>query len=142
MQTATNTPTTADLVAQFVAKGGTVTTVPAAKADGAAAKMSQTKAAKPVKRATKKAIERLAKQVNKTSTAAEKPAKSTKAAVKETKAKIAIRSGDVSVADIAAEFKMTGKAVRTVLRRHMTKPADGWTFDAATAKKVRALLTK
>jgi len=132
--TASTAPTTADLIAAHIATKGVTQCEP-----GNAVPPSPQ--SKPV--ATAKTAARVKKAIAKTDAkpAAAKPAK--KAATKKAAApreRIAVNPGKITLASIVAELGVNAKAARSVLRRHMTKPADGWTFDAAAAKKVRALL--
>jgi len=125
MMTANTTaPTTEQLIAAHIAAKG-VTQCPPAAAQGAIEPKSQTRAAtKPTPQKVKKAT---------------KPAKESKATT-ERKEKVAVKAGSVSAAEIAKEYGMTPKALRAILRRHMTKPEGGWAFDKAGAKKVRDIL--
>lgn len=130
MMTNTTAPTTEQLIAAHIATKG-VTQCPPAAAQGAATSATQTKAAmKPTSEKTKKRVE---KALN------DERAKESKATT-ERKAKVAVKSGEVSAAEIAKEYGMTGKALRAILRRHMSKPEGGWSFDKAGAKKVRDIL--
>lgn len=126
MMTANTTaPTTEQLIAAHIATKG-VTQCPPAAAQGAATFATQTKAAmRSTPQKVKKAVEK-----------ATKPAKATT----ERKEKVAVKAGSVSAAEIAKEYGMTPKALRAILRRHMTKPEGGWAFDKAGAKKMRDIL--
>lgn len=53
------------------------------------------------------------------------------------------RSGMVSANDIAAELKVEGREVRSVLRAmKLEKPAGGWWFDKKTAEEIRDKVRK
>lgn len=160
MQTATNKPTTADLVANFVASGKTVTQCEPAAANGANASNSQTRAAltkTPAKtsRAVKKAINADdAKNPDRAPTTREKAnaARSEKSAEDRAAARNAkratdakratVKSGDISASTLAAELNLTPKQMRVILRKHFTKPDSGWAFDKKAADKVRAIVNK
>lgn len=139
MQTTPTTPAadTSALVANFIANGGTVKQCEPANAVPPSPQAQKTPAR--VVKAVKKAV---AKTDAKKADAA-KPAKAPRAKKAAAPAERATAvAGDVTLAPICADLGVNAKAARAVLRRHMTKPADGWSFDKATAKKVRALLTK
>lgn len=145
MQTASNAPTNADLIAAHIASKG-VTVCPPANA------VPPTPQSAPVVNA--KTAERVKRAVAKTAAAAEKlttpdaptkPAKKASTAPKTKKSaapaeRATINPGKTSLASICAELNVHPKSARAILRRHMTKPDSGWTFDANAAKKVRALL--
>lgn len=137
--TAAATPTTADLTAAFIASGKKVTQCPPANAvppSPQSAPVVPAKTSKRVKAAVAKTL-----KPDTTDAAPAKAAKAPKAkAAKTPAAKATAKAGSVTLASICADIDMTPKAARAILRRKMTKPADGWSFDAATAKKVRALL--
>lgn len=127
------TPTTADLTAAFLASGKTITVVPPANAVPPSPQSRPVATAKTTKR-VKKAIAKIdAKPAAKTR-AVKRPAAPAEKSV--------AVAGNVTLASICTALNVAPKSARAVLRRHMTKPADGWSFDAATAKRVRALLTK
>lgn len=154
MQTATNKPTTADLVANFVASGKTVTQCEPAAANGANASNSQTRAAltkTPAKttRAIKKAInaDRAPTTREKANAARSEKSAEDRAAARNAKratdAKRAdVKSGDISASTLAAELNLTPKQMRVILRKHFTKPEGGWSFDKKAADKVRAIVNK
>lgn len=136
MQTAQNTQTTDALIAAHIAAKG-VTVCPPANA------VPPSPQSAPVVNA--KTAERVKKAIAKTDAPAKKAA-TKKADVKAKPAKTptvraTVNPGKTSLASIVAELGVNAKAARSILRRHMTKPEGGWTFDAAAAKKVRALLT-
>lgn len=137
--TAQTAPTTADLTAAFIASGKTVTVCPPANAVPPSPQASPVVPAKTAKR-IKKAIAKTDAPAADAPKTRAPSARAKKAAAPAERA--AAVAGDITLASICADLGMNAKAARAVLRRHMTKPADGWAFDKATAKKVRALLTK
>lgn len=134
MQTASNTPTTADLTAAFVASGKTITQCPPANAvppSPQSAPIVPAKTAAKIKKAVAKA---------------DKPAAAPKTrAVKSPKnaptEKSAAVAGDITLASICDDLKISAKSARAILRRHMTKPDAGWAFDKKSAAAVRKLLS-
>lgn len=137
MQTAQNAQTTDALIAAHIATKG-VTQCPPANAVPPSPQSSPVVSAK--------TAERVKKAIAKTDA---KPAKKTATKKADVKAKPAktptvratVNPGKTSLASIVAELGINAKSARSILRRHMTKPEGGWTFDANAAKKVRALLT-
>lgn len=133
----TQSPTTADLTAAFIASGKTITQCEPANA------VPPSPQARPV--VSEKAAKRVKAAIAKTDAPA-KPAKKADAKKAPVKAKTptvraTVNPGKTSLASIVAELGVNAKAARSILRRHMTKPEGGWTFDAAAAKRVRALLS-
>lgn len=138
MQTASNTPTTADLTAAFVASGKTITQCPPANA------VPPSPQSAPIVPAKTGCAAKIKKAVAQTTDA--KPAKpKTGCAAKSPKnaptEKSAAVAGDITLASICADLNVAPKSARAILRRHMTKPDAGWAFDKKTAANVRKLLT-
>lgn len=134
--TASNTPTTADLTAAFIASGGKVTQCEPANAvppSPQSAPIVPAKTAAKIKKAVAKTTKPAADAAPKT-----RAVKSPKTAPAEKSAAVA---GDITLASICADLNVAPKSARAILRRHMTKPDAGWAFDKKTAAAVRKLLT-
>ena len=160
MQTATNKPTTADLVAAHIASGKKITQCEPAAANGANTTNSQTRASltkTPAKtqRAVKKAIatddaknpDRAMTTREKANAARSETSAEDRAAARNAKratdAKRAdVKSGDITASTLAAELNITPKNLRVILRKHFTKPDSGWAFDKKTADQIRKLVNK
>ncbi|USN16749.1 hypothetical protein STRZYGA_00280 [Brevundimonas phage vB_BpoS-Strzyga] len=136
MQTASNTPTTADLTAAFVASGKTITQCPPANAvppSPQSAPIVPAKTAAKIKKAVAKTTDAKPAAAPKT-----RAVKSPKNAPTEKSAAVA---GDITLASICDDLKISAKSARAILRRHMTKPDAGWAFDKKSAAAVRKLLS-
>lgn len=134
MQTASNTPTTADLTAAFVASGKTITQCPPANAvppSPQSAPIVPAKTAAKIKKAVAKTTDAKPAAAPKT-----RAVKSPKNAPTEKSAAVA-----VTLASICDDLKISAKSARAILRRHMTKPDAGWAFDKKSAAAVRKLLS-
>lgn len=149
--TASNAPTTADLTAAFIASGKTVTVCPPANAvppSPQSAPVVPAKTAKRVKAAVAKTLKAVdAPQMTtkgKAAAARSEQSANDKAAARNAKRnapKSTPKSGAITLASICAEIDMSPKAARAILRRKMTKPAEGWSFDKKGADAVRVILT-